>query len=325
MATTSRPRGSALGRGLAAGAVGTTVLNAVTYADMAWRGRPASTTPEDVVEAAARATGREVPGSGSERSNRLTALGALSGTAVGLATGVAVSAARAAGLRFSAPVGAVVTGAVAMAATDLPMGALGVSDPRTWTRQDWVADAVPHLAFGMATHATLRALEPAGERRRPASASLVLRSALLGVAAGSRSSLGLLAPALTSSASAGAKVLAVLPVAGELVADKAPGTPARTSAQGLPARFVSATGGAAALAARESANAVVPSVAAAAGAAGGAWGGLAWRRWASARVPDWQAALVEDGVAVALAAVACLTGRRSARATTLDGPAPVGR
>ncbi|MEH3079085.1 MAG: hypothetical protein PGN11_20910, partial [Quadrisphaera sp.] len=285
----------------------------------------ASSAPEEVVEAAVHAAGREVPGSGAERRHRLTALGALSGTAAGLATGVLVSAARAAGLRFSAPVGAAVTGAVAMAATDLPMGALGVSDPRTWSRQEWVADAVPHLAFGAAAHATLRALEPAAQQRRRASAGLVLRSALLGVAAGSRSSLGLLAPALTSSASAGAKALAVLPVVGELVADKAPGTPARTSAQGLPARFVSATGGAAALAARDGANAVVPSVAAAAGAAGGAWGGLAWRRWASARVPDWQAALVEDGVAVGLAAVACLSGRRPARASTLDGPAPVGR
>ncbi|MGQ7296848.1 hypothetical protein [Quadrisphaera sp. KR29] len=324
MASTPRPRGSALGRGLAAGAVGTAVLGAVTHADMAWRGRPASSAPADVVEAAVRATGRDVPGRGEQRSNRLTALGALSGTAAGLATGVLVSAARTAGLRFSGPGGAAVTGAVAMAATDLPMGALGVSDPRTWTRRDWVADAVPHLAFGMAAHGVLRALEPASARRRRASAGLVLRSALLGAAAGSRSSLGLVAPALTSGASAGAKVLAVLPAVGELVADKSPAAPARTSAQGLPARLVSATGGAAALAAREGANAVVPSVAAAAGATGGAFGGLAWRRWASRRVPDWQAALVEDGVAVGLAAAACLTGRRSRRASTLDGPAPVG-
>lgn len=34
--------------GLAAGAAGTTALNAVTYLDMALRGRPASTTPEEI-------------------------------------------------------------------------------------------------------------------------------------------------------------------------------------------------------------------------------------------------------------------------------------
>ncbi len=315
-------RSPVLGRGLAAGAVGTTVLNAVTYADIAWRGRDASSAPEQTVEAALAATGRDVPGSRSERSNRLTALGALSGTAAGLATGVALAAVRAAGLRFSAPVGAAVTGAAAMAATDLPMHALGVSDLRTWTPQDWFSDAVPHLAFGAATHATLRALEPGAAVRRPARPGLVGRSALLGVATGCRSSLGLAAPALTSGAPAAARALAVVPVVGELVADKAPGTPARTSAQGLPARFVAAAAGASALSAREGANAVVPAVAAAAGAAGGSWGGLAWRRWAGQRVPDWQAALVEDGVALALAAVACLSGRTSRRASTVDGPAP---
>lgn len=315
-------RSSVLGRGLAAGAVGTTVLTAVTHADTAWRGRDASTAPEETVQAALAATGRELPGSRAERSNRLTALGALSGTAAGLATGVAVAAARAAGLRFSAPVGAAVTGAAAMAAADLPMHALGISDLRTWTPQDWFSDVVPHLAFGAATHATLRALEPATSAHRPARPGLVARSALLGVATGCRSSLGLAAPAMTSGAPVAARVLAAVPVVGELVGDKAPGTPARTSAQGLPARFVSASAGAAALSAREGSNAVVPAVAAAAGAAGGAFGGLAWRRWAGQRVPDWQAALLEDGVALALAAVACLSGRTSRRASTVDGPAP---
>ncbi len=36
--------------GAAAGAAGTTALNAVAYLDMAVRGRPASSTPEDTVE-----------------------------------------------------------------------------------------------------------------------------------------------------------------------------------------------------------------------------------------------------------------------------------
>jgi hypothetical protein len=37
--------------GAAAGAAGTTALNTVTYLDMAVRGRPTSSTPEDIVEA----------------------------------------------------------------------------------------------------------------------------------------------------------------------------------------------------------------------------------------------------------------------------------
>ncbi len=314
---------SVLGRGLAAGAVGTTVLNAVTYADMAWRGRPASSAPDDTVEAALKAAGSDVPGSRGERSNRLTALGALSGTAAGLAVGVGVSAARASGLRFSAPVGAVVTGAAVMAATDLPMHLLGVSDLRTWTSQDWFSDAVPHLAFGVAAHGVLRSSEPATAVRRRARPGLLLRSLLLGVATGGRSSLGLAAPVITSSAPVAAKLAAALPVAAELVADKSPSTPARTSAQGQPLRYVAAATGASALAAREGSNAVVPAVVAAAGAAGGTYGGLAWRSWGAERMGDRNAALIEDGVALSLAALACLTGRTSARARTIDGPRPV--
>ncbi|MBJ7454180.1 MAG: hypothetical protein JHC71_19150 [Blastococcus sp.] len=37
--------------------------------------------------------------------------------------------------------------------------------------------------------------------------------------------------------------------------------------------------------------------------------GAAWRRWAATRVPATTAALLEDGAALALAALACLPGR----------------
>nr|MDQ3307779.1 hypothetical protein [Actinomycetota bacterium] len=56
--------------GAAAGAAGTTALNAVTYADMVWRARPASSTPEDTVERLSDAVGVEVPGDGDDRANR---------------------------------------------------------------------------------------------------------------------------------------------------------------------------------------------------------------------------------------------------------------
>jgi hypothetical protein len=300
-------------RGLAAGAAGTTVLNAVSYLDMALRGRPASSVPGTLVDVVAGRIGRDIPGKGREKDSRREALGALAGIANGLGTGVLASAARSAGVRFSAPVGAVLTGAAAMAATDVPIAALGVSDPRTWTPADWAADAVPHLAYGAAVQAVLGAVPTGRERatpRNPARFALTVRSALLGVAGGARSSLGYAGPALTSRDSSNvARLGAVASVGAEMVLDKRPGIPDRTSAAGLPARFVDAMVGAGRLAARERANAAWPVVAGAAGAAAGSWGGLGWRRWAGSRMPDWQAGLIEDGVAVLLAALACLPGR----------------
>jgi hypothetical protein len=136
--------------GAAAGAAGTAALNAVTYLDMAWRGRAASTTPEESVEVLAKQTGIQIPGQGEQRANRITALGALSGIATGVGIGIL------AGVVGRAP--GVLIGAAAMAATDTSMARLGVSDPKTWSAADWAADAVPHLAYGTVTAAVLRAL-----------------------------------------------------------------------------------------------------------------------------------------------------------------------
>jgi uncharacterized membrane protein len=86
--------------------------------------------------------------------------------------------------------------------------------------------------------------------------------------------------------------------------------PDRTSAAALPARLASGAGGAGLLARRQGANAALPVLAGVIGSAAGAFGGLGWRRWAGRRMPDWQAAVIEDGVAVALALAACLPGRR---------------
>src|SRR3954468_5982615 len=77
---------TALG-GAAAGAAGTTALNAVTYLDMALRGRPASSTPEDTVEKLAHAAHTEVPGDDETRSKRLSGLGPLTGIATGIGVG----------------------------------------------------------------------------------------------------------------------------------------------------------------------------------------------------------------------------------------------
>jgi hypothetical protein len=142
-------------RGAAAGAAGTTALNAVTYLDMAVRGRPASSTPEDTVEKVASAAGVEVPGDDESRRNRLAGLGALTGIAAGVGVGVL------AGLlapRMPLPVLAGTIATAAMAGANGPMTALGITDPRSWDAASWISDVVPHLAYGIVTAAVAKRL-----------------------------------------------------------------------------------------------------------------------------------------------------------------------
>lgn len=148
-----------LSRGVLAGAAGTTALNTVAYADMALRGRSSSSTPERVVDALADRAGVGVAGSGGEREARLSGLGALSGIAVGVGVGTAPAVLRRVGVRLPRWAGAVVTGALAMAASDVPVARLGISDPRTWSSTDWLADALPHLAYGLVTYGAVAGAE----------------------------------------------------------------------------------------------------------------------------------------------------------------------
>lgn len=150
--------GKAALAGAAAGAAGTTALNAVTYLDMALTARPTSSTPEQTVERLAGAAGTRVPGEGDARDNRLAGLGPLTGIVTGVGLGVVAGLARAAGVRPGLAPSAVLVGVGAMAATDGPMAALGVSDPRTWPASSWVRDLVPHLAYGAVTAAVVHAL-----------------------------------------------------------------------------------------------------------------------------------------------------------------------
>jgi hypothetical protein len=146
-------------RGAAAGAAGTTALDAVTYLDMALRGRPASSAPERTVEKVAGLAHLRIPGEGATREKQLQGLGALTGYVAGVGIGVLVGLARAAGFRPSPPVGAaLITGGV-LVATNGPMTALGITDPRTWSRVDWLSDLVPHLAYGAVVEATLDAFD----------------------------------------------------------------------------------------------------------------------------------------------------------------------
>lgn len=145
--------------GLAAGAAGTTALNTVTYLDMTFRARPSSSTPQDTADALAETMGVHIPGDDKTRANRLAGLGPLLGIAAGAGVGAVFGVARALGFRPPLLVGALLAGAGAMAATDLPMAALGVSDPRTWAAQDWLSDAVPHAVYGLVVCAVLEATD----------------------------------------------------------------------------------------------------------------------------------------------------------------------
>jgi hypothetical protein len=152
------PLGWAL-RGAAAGAAGTTALNAATYLDMAIRGRGTSSTPEDTVEKLASAAHVEIPGDERTRENRLQGLGALTGLVAGIGLGVVTGLARAAGLRSQPLVGTLLVGLGAMAAANGPMVVLGVTDPRSWSATDWISDVVPHLAYGAVVKTTMQAFD----------------------------------------------------------------------------------------------------------------------------------------------------------------------
>ena len=147
--------------GFAAGAAGTAALNTATYLDMAVRGRPSSSLP---AEAADRLAGQAHVrlGSGDRAANRTEGIGALFGYLTGLSTGVGYGVAygllrRRTGRLPLAVSGTALTAAV-MTASNGPMAATGLTDPRTWGVEGWLADLVPHLAYGFAAAAVYDAL-----------------------------------------------------------------------------------------------------------------------------------------------------------------------
>lgn len=304
----------------------------------------AGTTARVIVTAAAAARG------GEDHDDDGRGGGAATGLGIGALGGVL----RALGVRPGALTGPVVAGAGAMAA-DTALAAHGAghpSAPQAGAPPRTVAGTLPYLSYGAVTHATLTALEPRdapvradGLPPRRAGTRLLARSLLLGLAAGSRSSLGLAAPvlaralrsdgprgagrnalaevdmadraevtlsALTPAPRPGtlAALLSTGAVVGEIVADKRPSTPSRLEGGGLGARLVAGAAGSVSLCRQEDATSFWPAVAGGLGAVAGAHGGAAWRAAASEWMPDWQAALIEDAVALSAAAGATLTGRR---------------
>ena len=145
--------------GAAAGAAGTTALNAVTYVDMAVRGRPSSSTPETTVERLSETTGIPIPGDEDTRQNRVSGLGPLTGLLAGVGVGALLGVARARGWRPGLAAGTAAATVGALVGTNGPMTVLGVTDPRDWPVSSWVADVVPHLAYGAVTAVVLERLD----------------------------------------------------------------------------------------------------------------------------------------------------------------------
>jgi hypothetical protein len=146
-------------RGAAAGAAGSTALNAVTYLDMTVRGRPTSSTPEQTVEKLAEKAHVPIPGEGDTRQNRIQGLGPITGLATGVGVGVVVGLVRAAGYRSQPLVGTLLTTLGVLVAANGPMTVLGITDPRTWSGTDWASDIVPHLAYGAVVKTTMDAFD----------------------------------------------------------------------------------------------------------------------------------------------------------------------
>jgi hypothetical protein len=146
-------------KGLAAGAVGTSLLNTVTYLDMAVRGRPPSSVPLTDVEKLSEVL-RLPLGQDEEKAHaRKEAWGALLGFMTGFAGGAGFAFARPLAPDLPWPIAAALTGAAAMAASDLVSAALGATDPRSWSAADWASDLVPHLIYGAGVVLTFDALD----------------------------------------------------------------------------------------------------------------------------------------------------------------------
>lgn len=145
-------------QGVIAGAAGTAALNVATYGDMALRGRGSSSMPAEVVRRVAERAGASALATPIDRApgpikHRQTALGALSGYAVGIGIGALYGALRPVTRFVPAACAGFALGVLAMAASDVPAGTLRATDLRTWGVTGWLSDAIPHVVYGMVTAA----------------------------------------------------------------------------------------------------------------------------------------------------------------------------
>ena len=154
--------GSAL-RGMFAGAVGTVALNLATYADMAIRGRSSSSAPSKMIDKVAKQMHLPLSPQGvgtqdETAQNRESGLGALLGYVNGLGTGMIYGLVRSQFDEIPTLLAAPLVGLTAMAASDVPLVTMQLTNPKTWGLSGWLSDAIPHLIYGIVTVATYEAL-----------------------------------------------------------------------------------------------------------------------------------------------------------------------
>lgn len=150
--------------GVMAGALGTVALNISTYADMAMRGRPSSSAPSKMVHVLADKvniplSSKGVGANDEKAQHRESGLGALLGYVNGLGVGALYGLIRSQlDEDVSLPLAAVLVGATAMVASDVPLVSLGLTNPKKWGVSGWASDAIPHLIYGLVTAFAYEAL-----------------------------------------------------------------------------------------------------------------------------------------------------------------------
>lgn len=152
--------------GAAAGAVGTVALNVTTYADMALRGRAASSVPSQAAGQLAEKLGIDLSAEGEEQDgptaqNRQSGLGALQGYVVGLGIGIAYGVVRPRLGDVPVPLAGLGLALAATAGSVVPTAALGVVEPTTWPLSTWAMDLGFHLPYGIVTAVAYEAFNSA--------------------------------------------------------------------------------------------------------------------------------------------------------------------
>jgi hypothetical protein len=76
----------------------------------------------------------------------------------GLGTGLAYGLLRSRFDEVPIPLASISVGLTAMAASDVPLIALRVSNPKTWGVSGWLSEVIPHLIYGLVTVTTYEVL-----------------------------------------------------------------------------------------------------------------------------------------------------------------------
>lgn len=138
--------GKAIAYGIAAGAAGTAMLDATTYADMAIRSRPASKLPKRVVKQFARWAGvQQLP------PERTQGLSALLGYADGFGTGLLFGLVRPRMRGVPWLIAGLGLAIFTMTLSEGTATAMGKTDPRQWGLSGWIADLIPRTLYGCVT------------------------------------------------------------------------------------------------------------------------------------------------------------------------------